>query len=123
MVECCASEITLPNGKRADDRYFSTVLSHHAVPKFSNREEFLTQELPELLRVTDDRLHLFPLITAGPGDGLIHIPGSAGRRQVEEVAREAGFSLEVKVSPTCVGCQKDPGFDMLGIFVRHQLPR
>lgn len=124
MVECRASKILLPDGKEAPNRSFSTVLSHHAVPKYSLREEFLTKELPELLRVTDDRLHLFPLLTAGPGDCLIHIPGSEGRRELERVAREAGFSLEVKVSPTCLGGPpKEPGFDMLGIFVRRRSSR
>lgn len=103
MVECKASDILLPNGGKAPDRYFSTVFSHHAVPKYSARDVFLNTELKELLRVTDERLVIFPLVTAGPGDPLIHIPGSEGHNRLRMVAQEAGFSLEIKPSPITIG--------------------
>jgi len=121
MSECTASEILLPTGKRARDREFSYTLSHHAVPKYSeSAETFLSKELPELLRVTNDRLHLFPLAFHFLPNQHIHVPGSEGRKNLERVAKENGFSLEVLPSPTFEGDPaKQPGLNMLGIFVRR----
>ena len=66
MVQCAADRILTPSGSRAPDRSFSVVFSHHAVPKYSNTESFLKAELPELLRVTDRELRLFPGINVHP---------------------------------------------------------
>ena len=120
MSQCTASEILLPNGTRADDRHFSITLSHHAVPKYSDMKTFFAKELPELLRVTNDRLYLFPLASFFSKDTVIHAPGSDGRKRLESIARDNGFSLEVQRSPTYEGDpKKEPGFNMVGIFVRH----
>lgn len=125
MVQCAADRILTPSGSRAPDRSFSVVFSHHAVPKYSNTESFLKAELPELLRVTDRELRLFPLISAGPGDELLHVRLSENRQRLERVASECGFDLEISVSPSAEGKlhrgEVEPGFDMLGVFRRRTM--
>lgn len=123
MVQCGAERILMPSGAPAPDRCFSVVFSHHAVPKYSTTELFLRAELPEMLRVTDRELRLFPLLSAGPGDEMLHLPLSVNRQCLEHVANSCGFDLEISISPMMQGGATtgtvEPGFDMLGVFRRR----
>jgi hypothetical protein len=82
--KCLASEIRNQQGARMPDRSFSTTLAHTSVPEYSPKEVFLQQQLPELLRVTEHRVVLFPLVTAGPGQELIHLAGSKERETLDK---------------------------------------
>lgn len=59
-----AAALTFPN------RGISILLSHQSLPKYSRSPEyFLQQELPEILRVTDQAVYLFPLAHQVGADG------------------------------------------------------
>lgn len=122
--KCSASEIRNQQGVRMPDRYFSTTLAHTSIPKYSPKEVFLQKELPELFRVTDHRVVLFPLVTAGPGQELIHLQGSKEREALDRVVRAHGFAMELRQSPTYTSKvakgEAPPGFDIVGVFVRKR---
>jgi len=123
LRECSAASILGPNYTRAPDQAYSVVFSHHGVPKYCATESFLQKELPELLRVTADRLHLFPFRSAGPEDEFLHVPNSPAYRRVAQIAQDAGFSFEtiraqhLIVEPNAP--QPGPGFDTAAVFVRQ----
>jgi hypothetical protein len=123
LSECSAAKILAPNGERARDQSYSVVFSHHAIPKYCSTANFLQYELPELLRVAADRVHLFPFRSAGPGDELLHLPGSTTYRHIEEVANHAGFSFQThRAQHIIVDPQMpapDAGFDMTAVFIRN----
>lgn len=123
LIECSAARILGPNYTHAPNQSYSVVFSHHAVPKYCSTDSFLEHELPELLRVTAERLHLFPFRSAGPADELLHLPGSDTFQKVKELADAAGFSLEtfraqhLFVEPNTP--RPEPGFDTTAVFVRR----
>jgi hypothetical protein len=84
---------------------------------------FLQDELPELLRVAADRVHLFPFRSAGPGDELLHIQGSENYQRIKEIARAAGFTFETHGAQHLMidrsMSQPGPGFDITAVFVRR----
>lgn len=100
LSECPASDIRLPGGWQANDRHFSVVYSHHAVPQYSTLASFLRSELPELLRVTAHTLLLHPfqfgntpLNPANEGDAIFI-------KTVREKAIAAGFEFTLLSCPT-----------------------
>lgn len=121
---CFASEICNQQGVRMPDRSFSTTLAHISIPKYSRKEVFLHQELPELLRVTEHRVVISPLVTAGPGQELIHLAGSKEREVLDKVVYDHGFTMELRQSPTytskVANAEAPPGFDIVGVFVRKR---
>jgi hypothetical protein len=123
LIECAASQILGPDYRRAPDRSYAVVFSHHGVPKYCATEIFLQDELPELLRVAADRVHLFPFRSAGPGDELLHIQGSENYQRIKEIARAAGFTFETHGAQHLMidrsMSQPGPGFDITAVFVRR----
>ncbi len=123
LIECSAAEILVPTGERAPDQSYSVVFSHHAVPKYCATEKFLRHELPELLRVAADRVHLFPFRSAGPVDELLHLSGSETYGRIQEIARQAGFSFQThRAQHIIVDPHMPPpeaGFDMTAVFIRN----
>lgn len=123
LRECSAASILGPNYTRASDQAYSVVFSHHGVPKYCATESFLEQELPELLRVTADRLHLFPFRSAGPTNELLHEPRSQEYQRITQIAQDAGFSFEaIRGEHLIVEPNEpppEPGFDTTAIFVRR----
>jgi len=123
LVECAAGQILGLDYKRAPDQSYSTVFSHHGVPKYCSTESFFERELPELLRVAADRVHLFPLRSAGPDDEILHREHSQNYRRMSEIANAAGFSFQTHrathlvVDPEMPPPQ--PGFETTAIFIRQ----
>jgi hypothetical protein len=122
--KCFASAICNQQGEQMPDRFFSTTLAHISIPKYSHKEVFLHKELPELLRVTEHRVVLSPLVTAGPGQELIHLAGSKERETLDKVVHDHGFAMELRQSPTytskVANAEAPPGFDIVGVFVRKR---
>lgn len=127
LSECSAAKIFGPDGQRARDQSYSLIFSHHAVPKYCSTENFLQYELPELLRVAADRVHLFPFRSAGPGNELLHLAESETYRRIQDIAHEAGFSFEthrarfIMVDPQM--STPEAGFDMTAVFIRESYSR
>jgi hypothetical protein len=122
LSECSAAKIFGPNGERAPDQSYSIVFSHHGVPKYCATENFLRYELPELLRVTADRVHLFPFRSAGPGDEFLHLQGSETYRRIQEIAEKGGFSFQTHLAKHIMVDPQMPspeaGFDTTAVFIR-----
>jgi hypothetical protein len=100
LSECPASDIRLPGGWQANDRHFSVVYSHHAVPQYCTPDSFLGRDLPELLRVAAHTLLLHPfqlgntpLNPANEGDAIFI-------KTVREKATAAGFEFTLLSCPT-----------------------
>jgi hypothetical protein len=99
--ECAAHEITLPRDNntseksRASDRHFSTVIAHHSVPQYCVKEDFTTCVLPELLRVTDDTLLIYPLQY---GDKALTF-NSPEVSTIVDIARQSGFQVDLEIAP------------------------
>lgn len=123
LIECSAATILGPNGERARDQSYSVVFSHHGVPKYCSTETFLHDELPELLRVAADRVHLFPFRSAGPSDESLHIQDSDTYRRIEEIAKRAGFSFQTHLAQHIIVDPEmptpAPGFDTTAVFIRN----
>ncbi|MEY4700429.1 MAG: hypothetical protein RL326_616 [Pseudomonadota bacterium] len=122
LSECSAAKILGPSGERAPDQSYSIVFSHHGVPKYCSTETFLRYELPELLRVAADRVHLFPFRSAGPGDEFLHVQDSESYRRIEGIAKKAGFSFQTHLAQHLMVDPKMPppeaGFDTTAVFTR-----
>jgi len=122
LSECSAAKILGPSGERAPDQSYSIVFSHHGVPKYCSTETFLRYELPELLRVAADRVHLFPFRSAGPGDEFLHVQDSESYRRIQEIAQKAGFSFQTHLAKHLMIDPKMPppetGFDTTAVFTR-----
>jgi hypothetical protein len=102
FAECKAHEITLPREDltgpkmRASERNFSTVIAHHSVPQYCTHENFIQLLLPELLRVTDQTLLIYPLQY---GNQALSI-GSAETSDITDLAKSRGFRVSLEVFPT-----------------------
>ena len=122
LIECSAAKILGLSGERAPDQSYSIVFSHHGVPKYCATENFLQYELPELLRVAADRVHLFPFRSAGPGDEFLHLQGSEVYRRIQEIATEGGFSFQTHLAQHIMVDPNMPppeaGFDTTAVFIR-----
>lgn len=100
--ECTAHEITLPRVNntdqkiRASDRHFSTVVAHHSVPQYCIEDDFTALVLPELLRVTDDTLLIYPLQY---GDTALTF-NSIEVSTIVDIARQSGFQVDLEIAPT-----------------------
>ncbi len=123
LTECSAARIVGLNYTRALDQSYSVVFSHHAVPKYCSTDSFLHHELPELLRVTAERLHLYPFRSAGPENEYLHLHGSETYQRIAQIADQAGFSFQTShaehlfVDPHAP--LPEPGFDTTAVFVRR----
>lgn len=101
---CFCDRLQDQSGRTLADRFFSTVVCHNGVPKFSSPQRFIKAQLPELLRVTDDALHIYPLCTFRPpwwSDGpLVEAVSIDCRprllRRIRATAQEHGFTFELR---------------------------
>ena len=100
--ECAAHEITLPRDSntsekiQASDRHFSTVIAHHSVPQYCIEDDFTALVLPELLRVTDDTLLIYPLQY---GDTALTF-NSPEVSAIVDIAGQSGFQVDLEIAPT-----------------------
>lgn len=124
MSRCFGSELAFQDGVAIPNRFFSTVMSHQSLPKYLSTDAFLEKVLPELLRVADKRVILFPLVTAGPGNELVYLPGTPERARLDQVLQREGFSLQLTQSPLyadkVASGEFPPGYDIAGHFVRNR---
>lgn len=104
-----AIEISLARYCHADiaqlpfpDRYFSVCLAHDSVPKHSATvERFLSSQLPEMMRVTDSHLYVYPFAlyeTSNEGElEPVHelFLDSTALEKVQQIAWQQGFSFEL----------------------------
>lgn len=100
LSECPASDIRLPNGWHADNKHFSVVYSHHAIPQYCSPNSFLRSELPELLRVTAHTLLLHPFQIGDAALNPANEGDAAFLQTTRERASEAGFELQLLSRPT-----------------------
>lgn len=105
-ITCAAQYIVDSRGGRAADRSYSVVLSHNAVPLYSPFDRFLQNELPELLRVAEHQVRLFPFafLDSIDQEQKVFLHSAPTESQVERigmVSDSLGFTLaEVKTNPT-----------------------
>jgi hypothetical protein len=75
----------------------------------------------------ENRVHLFPFRSAGPGDELLHLAESQTYRRIQDIAHEAGFRFEthraqfIMVDPQMP--EPQAGFDMKAVFIRDSHSR
>jgi hypothetical protein len=123
MSKCFASALTFQDGAKVPNRFFSTVMSHQSLPKYLSTDKFLAEVLPELLRVADKRVILFPLVTGGPGNELVYLPGTPERERLDTILTARGFSLHLRQSPIfaekVARGEYPQGYDLAGHFVRN----
>lgn len=96
-LACSADEITVP------DRSFCIVSAHDCVPKHSKGlDHFITRELPEILRVTDQAAYIYPFAVyrTNKADQLVEAHAlyqdEAVLARVEETAKRLGFCFAVR---------------------------
>lgn len=108
-ITCSAQNILDTRGERAMDRSYSVVLSHNAVPLYSPFERFLQSELPELLRVADSQVRLFPFVYLDSFDQnkkefQYSAPTESQLGRVVLVSESLGFTLAVSKTKTTGEC-------------------
>jgi hypothetical protein len=101
LTACSAAEIKMPDGSRAKDQLFSTVLSRNAVPTWSTVKDFTERELPELLRVAAHQVLLHPL--AFVDYPVPPVPsGNPLANHLASIGAQHGFSFQLDVSGTAI---------------------
>ncbi len=100
LTECPAFDIRTPNGLQAQNKHFSVVYSHHAVPQYCNAASFLSRELPELLRVTAHTLVLHPFQIGNISIQPAYEGDAAFLEAAASRATQAGFTFELLKSPS-----------------------